>query len=104
VELSTYGFVTGILREKFNLRVLWSIIVAMIFGRLTLFLVILVTFLIIGESYSPLGVETSPIFSLWAVIRQGWPGIVIQLVLIPPLIWLLSKLIDRMNVHNGQAL
>jgi niacin transporter len=98
VELSTYGFMAGILREKFNLRVIWSIIVTMIVGRLTLFLVILVTFLIIGESYSPLGVETSPVLSLWAVIRQGWPGIVLQLVLIPPLIWLLSKLIDRTNI------
>ncbi len=91
VELSAYGLVAGILREKLNLQVIWSLLGAMIGGRLALFLAVLITYLILGESYSPLGVETSPVLSLWSVVRQGCPGIVIQLVSIPTAIWLAAK-------------
>jgi len=95
VELSTYGFVAGVLREKLNLRVIWSLLGAMIAGRLTLFLVVLITYLVLGECYSPLGVETSPVLSLWSVIRQGWPGIAIQLISIPTAVWLLAKFAEK---------
>ena len=95
VELSTYGLVAGLLREKLNLRVIWSLLGAMIAGRLALFLFILIIYSILGESYSPLGIETSPILSLWAVIRQGWLGITIQLVSIPIAIWLLAKFAEK---------
>lgn len=95
VELSTYGLVAGVLREKFNLRVVWSLLGAMLAGRLALSLAVLIIYLVLGESYNPLGVETSPILSLWAVIRQGWPGIAIQLVSIPTAIWLLAKLAGK---------
>lgn len=89
VELSVYGLVAGILREKFNLRVVWSLLGAMITGRLALFLVVLIIHLT-GGVYSPLGLEVSPFAVLWSVIQQGWPGIVIQLVSIPLIIKLLS--------------
>ena len=92
VELSAYGLIAGMLREKFNLRVIWSLLGAMIGGRLALFSAILAIYLITGDSYSPLGVETSPIISVWSVIRQGWPGMAIQLVFIPTAIWLVAKL------------
>jgi len=91
IELSTYGLVAGILREKLNLRVIWSLIGAMISGRLVLCLAVLSVSLIIGESYSPLGLETNPFIVVWAVIRLGWPGIVIQLASIPIVIWLVGK-------------
>ena len=91
VELSAYGLVAGILREKLHLRVIWSLLGAMIGGRLALFLAVLITYPILGESYSLLEVEASPLLSLWSVIRQGWPGIVIQLVSIPIAIWLAAK-------------
>jgi len=92
VELSAYGLIAGVLREKLNLRVIWSLLGAMIGGRLALFLAVLIIYLILGESYGPLGVETSPVLSLWSAIRQGWLGIVIQLVSIPTAIWLSAKL------------
>ncbi len=95
VELSTYGLVAGVLCEKFNLRVIWSLLGAMIAGRLALFLLSIIIYLVVGESYGPLGVETSPILSLWTVIRQGWPGIAMQLVLIPYAIWILTKLAKK---------
>ena len=91
VELAVYGLVAGVLREKLNLRVIWSLLGAMIGGRLALFLAVLIIYLILGESYSPLDVETSSVLSLWSVIRQGWPGMVIQLISIPTAIWLAAK-------------
>jgi len=95
VELSAYGLVAGILRERFNLRVAWSLLGAMIAGRLALFLAVLVIYLIAGEVYSPLGLEANPFPAVWSVIKQGGPGIVIQLASIPGAIWLLGKLAKK---------
>ena len=91
VELSAYGLIAGILRERFNLRVVWSLLGAMAGGRLALFLVVPIIHLIVGESYGPLGLEASPFLAVWAVVKQGWPGLVIQLASIPLIIWLIGK-------------
>ena len=98
IELSAYGLIAGILREKYNLRAIWSLLGAMIGGRLALLLALLVIYLVAGESYSPLGLETSPFVAFSSVIKQGWPGVVIQLVSIPALIWLAGKLAAK----NGE--
>lgn len=92
VELGVYGLVAGMLRERFNLRVAWALLGAMVAGRLALCLGALVIYLILGQVYSPLGLEANPLLVVWAVIKQGGPGIVIQLALIPGVIWLLGKL------------
>ena len=92
VELSVYGLVAGILRERFNLRMIWSLLGAMIAGRLALLLFVLALYLTVGEIYSPLGQEATPLLAVWSTVKQGWPGIVIQLALIPVIIWLLGKL------------
>jgi len=99
IELSTYGLIAGILREKYNLRPIWSLLGAIIGGRLALLLALLVIYLVAGESYSPLGLETNPFAAFYSVIKQGWPGIALQLVSIPALIWLAGKLAAR----NGEA-
>lgn len=91
VELSAYGLVAGILHEKLKLRVIWSLVGAMISGRLALCLAVLSIYLIVGEIYSPLGLAANPLSVVWAVINQGWPGIVIQLALIPIVVWLVGK-------------
>jgi len=98
IELSAYGLIAGILREKYNLRAIWSLLGAMIGGRLALLLALPVIYLVAGESYSPLGLETSPFVAFSSVIKQGWPGIVLQLVSIPALIWLAGKLAAK----NGE--
>ena len=98
IELSAYGLIAGILREKYNLRAIWSLLGAMIGGRLALLLALLMIYLVAGETYSPLGLETSPFVAFSSVIKQGWPGVVIQLVSIPALIWLAGKLAAK----NGE--
>jgi hypothetical protein len=100
VELSTYGLVAGLLREKLNLPVIWSLLGAMIAGRLALCLAVLVIYLSAGTIYSPLGMESNPLGAVWATVRQGWPGVILQLVLIPLGIWLVGKL--RLNLPGSR--
>jgi hypothetical protein len=91
IELSAYGLIAGILRERFNLRLMWSLLGTMIAGRLALLLAVLVISVVAGRVYSPLGPETSPFLAVWSVIKQGGPGIALQLALIPGAIWLVGK-------------
>jgi niacin transporter len=95
IELSAYGFIAGILRQRYNLRTIWSLLGAIIGGRMALLLAILATYLIAGQSYSPLGLATNPLASFWSTIKQGWPGIAMQLAFIPAIIWLVEKFITR---------
>jgi niacin transporter len=92
IELSAYGFIAGILRQKYNLRTIWSLLGAIVGGRIALLLAILVIYFIAGESYSPLGLEANPFASFWSVVKQGWPGILTQLISIPIIVWLVEKL------------
>ncbi len=99
VELSAYGLLTGILRQKLGLRVIWSLLGAMIGGRLSLSLAVLVIYLISGEIYGPMGVEINPLFSVWSAIKQGGPGIALQLVLVPVIFWVAGKFTIRKRVE-----
>jgi len=105
-EVSVYGLVAGILREKFNLQVIWSLIGAMIGGRLTLLSVLSTTYLVKGATYSPLSIytvaaeEANPLASLWSTITLSWPGIIIQLISIPLIIKFLKITIAR-NSRRG---
>lgn len=95
IELATYGLIAGVLRERFNLPAVWSLLGAMIAGRLALLLTVVVIYGIAGRVFSPLGLEANPFFAVWSSVRQGWPGIVIQLALIPVIIWLAGRLAAR---------
>ncbi len=94
VELAFYGLVAGILREKLHLRVIWSLIGAMIAGRLILLLTVF-TLSVFGAIYSPLGAEVSPFAVAWSIVKQGWPGIFVQLIFIPFIVVLLEKFLGK---------
>jgi hypothetical protein len=94
-EISAYGLIAGILREKYHLRTIWSLLGAIIGGRLALLLAISMIYLIAGQSYSPLGLEGNALASFWSTVKQGWPGIFMQLAFIPAIIWLVGKSSDR---------
>ncbi|MBN2463284.1 MAG: ECF transporter S component [Dehalococcoidia bacterium] len=95
IELSAYGLIAGMLRQKYNLRPIWALLGAMLGGRVVLLLAMLTIYIIAGQSYSPLGPEASPFASFWSVIKQGWPGIAIQLISIPVIVWLVGKFATR---------
>lgn len=75
LELGVYGLAIGLLREK-KLNIWVALLGAMILGRLARLLFVL-----------GLGFETNP---LW-YFQISWPGIVLQLALIPVIIYLLQK-------------
>lgn len=85
IELATYGLVAGFCREKLKLNLYFSLIIAMVVGRLTMGLAVW----IIGTA------AAGPFSQIWQVIKIGWPGILIQLALVPWLAILLRKYLER---------
>jgi len=76
LELAVYGLVIGILREK-NLSIWIVLLGTMAFGRLARLLFVW-----------GLGLESDPL----KYFQISWPGIVLQLALIPLIIFLLQRL------------
>lgn len=75
LELAVYGLTIGLLREK-NLNIWGALLGAMILGRLARLAFILA-----------FGLHTD--FSKY--LQMSWPGIILQLALIPVIIYLLQK-------------
>lgn len=92
IELAVYGLIAGLLREKFNLKAVWSLLGAMVAGRVALFLTVSVIYLVAGSIFSPVGAEATPWSAVSSAIGQGLPGILIQLALLPPAVWLTERL------------
>lgn len=84
LELAVYGFVAGYLNQKRPERILWSLIGAMIAGRIAY----AVSLLIAGKILM-LNVP-SPAFVITAVIT-GLPGIAVQIAVVPTLIKIVKK-------------
>ena len=81
LELTVYGFVAGILREK-NFNIWITLFATMFLGRLARLLFVL-TF----------GLQTNPL----AYFQMSWSGIALQLALIPLIIFLLQKFLFKEN-------
>ena len=90
MELLTYGFVSGYLYHNFFKEKLWwlysTLIISMLSGRLVWGIVKAV---LLGIANKPFGIEA---FLVGGFI-DAFPGIIIQLILIPPIVRLLSKYI-----------
>ncbi|MBW2544929.1 MAG: ECF transporter S component [Deltaproteobacteria bacterium] len=80
-EAAFYGLAAGLLRGHFKLGVLASLIGAIIIGRLAAFAQMA---LILGGSHSAI--------MGWQAAKLGWPGIALQLILLPFILLLLEKL------------
>jgi riboflavin transporter FmnP len=85
VELGTYGLFTGLVFKRFKLNVYVSLIIAMIAGRITRGLAFVI-------SINLLGIALPPAMGISVAIIQGIPGITLQLLIVPPTIYLLCKL------------
>ena len=83
-EAAFYGLAAGLLRGHFKLGVLASLIGAVIIGRLAAFAGMA---LLLGGSHSAI--------TAWQTAKLGWPGIALQLILLPLIILLLEKLWHR---------
>ena len=92
VEVTAYGLIAGLLRQKLNLNAAWSLLGAMAGGRLALLVAVVVVQLVTGNIYSPLGAAATPFSAVGNTIAQSWPGMVAQVVLIPAAFWAYGRL------------
>ena len=95
VEVTVYGLIAGLLRQKFNLRVVWSLLGAMVGGRIALLIAVAIVQAISGHVYSPLGPAAAPFTAVWNTVTQAWPGMLIQLALIPLAFWVVGRYTAR---------
>lgn len=79
LELAVYGLVIGLLREK-NVNIFISLFAAMIFGRLARVLSIAIF---------------TPQANVFEFIKIGLPGIILQILLIPIVIYLIQKFLNK---------
>jgi len=87
IESSVLGLSVGLLRERFRLNVILSLLGAMVLARLALGLAVLVIYF--GEVNS--------LTWVWQTIQQGWPGITIQLVCLPLIVLGLDNWFSKRN-------
>ena len=95
VEVSVYGLIAGLLRQKFHLNVLWSLLGAMVGGRLALLAAVSIIQAVTGNVYSPLGPTATAFSAVWNTVAQSWPGILAQLAIIPFGFWLYGRIERR---------
>jgi hypothetical protein len=95
VEITAYGLLAGLLRQKLNLRVGWSLLGAMLGGRIALLLAVIVVQFTTGNIYSPLGPAATPFTAVGNTVAQSWPGMLIQLALIPVAFWAVGRYTAR---------
>jgi hypothetical protein len=76
VELAVYGLVAGVAHRHWRLAPIWSLLFAMLAGRIALGLAVA----LLGPL---IGLKAAPVAYVWASIVTGLPGIAVQIVVIP---------------------
>lgn len=85
-ELVTYAVVAGILYKKLKLNLYVALIGAMICGRLIYGLSLVVVVNLLGMTF-----PFTNVVAFFGSMSTGIPGIIIQIVVVPPLIFALKK-------------
>ena len=83
IELIAYGLVSGLCAKK-RLNIYLSLIVTQVAGRLAYALALLCGMYV-------LHLNVPPVTAVWTAVVAGVPGIVVQLLLIPPMVLLLRR-------------
>ena len=91
VENSLFGLSAGLLYGRFRLNIIWALLGAIVIGYLALGLAVL--------AIHP--GEVNPIFWVWQTAQQGWPGIAVQLVCLPPIVKGLNYWLSKRNSRRG---
>ena len=83
-ELATYGFVAGMMKERFQKNDYSSLIVAMFMGRLIWGIVSFIIYTAMGNPFT---------FSMFisGAFLMAIPGIILQLMIVPPIVKLLKR-------------
>ncbi len=85
LEIGAYGLIAGLLREKLRINIFASLLIALIGGRLIWYAGLLITTGGLLKSFD----------KIWSAGILGWPGLLIQLLLIPPLVVGLKKSYEK---------
>lgn len=80
IELAVFGFVAGLLYRQHGKSLVISLAAAMLCGR--------IIYGLVGALLLPLiGLEQVPVWMpLTTAVTTSWPGLLIQLILIPPIV------------------
>lgn len=84
-ELLTYGAVVSYMHNKVKANIFLSLIVAMIAGRIVSAIVVWIL-----TSFFMAKLPAPTVFIAGAIVK-GIPGIIIQLILIPAIVYILNK-------------
>lgn len=84
-ELGAYAAVVSFLSRKMKLNIYVSLLGSMIAGRLVAGVAVWVLVMFFGAKFA------SPLIFIISAVTTGLPGIIIQLVLIPPVILLFKR-------------
>lgn len=87
-ELGTYGFTASLAVRRFKLNTLSSLLISMVSGRIA-------AGLSVALLVKLFGIKMSPIIYVKGAIITGIPGIIIQLVFIPLLIYAIKRYFNR---------
>lgn len=82
-ELGVYGLIASLTTRKFNFSTIPSLIISMAAGRITAGFAVF----ILANTF---GLKMNPIVFLKGAVTTGLPGIIIQLIFIPTLIYALK--------------
>ena len=89
IELGFYGLITSLLYRKLRLPSILTLIISMIVGRLMAGLMVFLLAIFFSGDLAPAFLD--PIAFMITGLATGLPGIIIQLILIPTLIYSIMK-------------
>lgn len=90
-ELGTYGLIASLLTKKLKLKTIPTLIISMITGRIAAG----ITVAVLVQLFS---VKMNPFMFVKGAIITGLPGIIIQLIFIPSLIYAINKYLSKSTI------
>lgn len=90
-ELGTYGFTAALITRKFKIHDVLTLIVSMISGRV-------MAGLTVASLVQLFGVKMNPLLYVKGAVLTGIPGIIIQIIFIPAIVFAVRKYIRTSSI------
>ncbi len=92
IEISVYGLIAGYLVFNKKINIYLALVVAMLFGRLA-------SLVSMNMAISLMGMKLPKVFGTIAMYTSGVPGIVVQLLVIPPVVYALRRYLNGTTIR-----
>jgi len=92
IEIGVYGLVAGYLAKNRKVNLYLTLIITMLLGRLA-------SLVSMNIAISLLGFKLPPVFGTVAIYTSGLPGIVIQLMIVPPVVYALRRFLKDESIY-----